>query len=281
MPPRFPYARWTAQTAELSRRFREAEPFPHLVLPDFLEAKDARALEAEFPRPDATSWIQYRHYNENKLGKSRREEFPPRIGEIIDELNSPPFLQLLGAITGIEGLVADPMLEGGGMHQTERGGFLNMHADFSMHHYQKSWRRRINLILYLNGGWEEQWGGSLELWDREMKSCVARVPPILNQALIFLTERTSFHGYPDAIQCPPGATRKSLALYYYTPETGLAPSRGRSTDYRARPGERRKAPLIWLDKKALHLYSLLKTTFGISDDFVSRMLGALFGRRRP
>jgi hypothetical protein len=170
------------------------------------------------------------------------------------------------------------MLEGGGMHQTESGGFLNMHADFSMHHYQKRWRRRLNLIVYLNEGWDPAWGGALELWDASMKACVKKVEPLLNQALLFQTERKSFHGYPDPIRCPAGVRRKSLALYYYTELPAESHERARSTDYRARPNEWWKAPLIFLDKLAVHLYSIVKTRLGLSDDFASRLLGRLFGK---
>ena len=29
--------------------------------------------------------------------------------------------------------------------------------------------RRINVLIYLNHEWEEKFGGSLELWDNEIK----------------------------------------------------------------------------------------------------------------
>jgi len=184
-------------------------------------------------------------------------------------------LAWLSELTGIEGLVSDDTLEGGGLHQSPRGGFLNVHADFTMHHHHKNWRRRINLILYLNEGWQEEWGGSIELWDREMKRCEARVAPLLNHALIFNTDQHSFHGFPDRLSCPEGVSRKSLALYYYTPEVNVKTA-GKSTNYRARPSDGRlEAALIWADKQAVNLYSRVKETFGLSDDLASRVLGLL------
>ena len=110
----------------------------------------------------------------NKLGFTKRDAFPPALGRLVDELNSPEFVAWLCKLTGIDGLMADPILEGGGLHQSTRGGFLNVHTDFSTHHYHKNWRRRVNLILYLNPEWEEQWGGAIELWDTQMKNCVAK-----------------------------------------------------------------------------------------------------------
>lgn len=275
----FDYERWEAQLPGLRARYRDNRPYPHIHLEGFLEPALAQRLEAAFPAPDAASWIQYKHYNENKLGNTHREAFPEAIGRVVDELGSPRFVAWLSRLTGIEGLMPDPSLEGGGMHQTERGGFLNLHADFTMHHHKTHWRRRCNLILFLNEGWQEEWGGALELWDRDMKRCEARVLPLINHAVLFNTDEDSFHGYPDPIQCPPSVTRKSLALYYYTEETDRS-YRARSTAYRARPGEGWKAPLIWLDKEAVALYSTLKRRLNLSDDFASRVLGLLSRKKK-
>jgi hypothetical protein len=183
----------------------------------------------------------------------------------------------LSELTGIAGLEADRGLEGGGLHQTERGGFLNIHADFTHHHRRPGWRRRCNLILYLNEGWKDEWGGALEFWDAGMRGCVARHPPRLNHAVVFTTGPASYHGYPEPIRPPPAVTRKSLALYYYTPETDPAAA-PRSTRYRARPGDGFRVVGVWLDNRLLALYSRLKRAFGLSDRPVSKLLGFL--RRR-
>lgn len=273
--PLFDYQRWSERLPALSRQYRSRQPFPHVHLEDFLEVSVARELMEEFPEAGSQAWIQYKHQNENKMGLPKRELFPRRIGQVVDELNSPEFLAWLSELTGIEGLVSDDTLEGGGLHQSSRGGFLNVHADFTMHHHQKNWRRRINLILYLNEGWREEWGGAIEMWDREMQQCEARVAPLLNHALIFNTDEHSFHGFPDRLTCPEGVSRKSLALYYYTPEVNVKTA-GKSTNYRARPGDGPlEAALIWADKQAVNLYSRAKETFGLSDDFASRVLSLL------
>jgi hypothetical protein len=268
----FPFERWSSQADRLCLSYQQAQPYPHIVLEDFFSDNVIRRVVSEFPNPDDTEWIQYKHYNENKLGKSKREEFPPYIGSVIDELNSSEFVAFLSKLTGIDGLIPDPMLEGGGMHQTQSGGFLNMHADFTMHHYHKRWRRRCNLIVYLNERWEPEWKGDLELWSRDMKRCVTKVAPTFNRAVIFNTDDTSFHGYPDPIQCPEDVTRKSLALYYFTEESDPGYV-AKSTNYQARPTDGFRRVLIWADKQALAVYSKLKARFGFSDDFVSRLLG--------
>jgi hypothetical protein len=268
------HAHWRSQASRLAGQYRSASPFPHIWIDSFLDPDIVRRVVSEFPGPGDTEWIQYKHYNENKLGKSKREEFPALIGRLVDDLNSPAFVSVLAEITGIPGLMPDPMLEGGGMHQTESGGFLNVHADFTMHHYHPRWRRRCNLIIYLNEGWRPEWGGDLELWSRDMSACVTRISPVINRAVVFNTDETSFHGYPDPIRCPPDVTRKSLALYYFTEETDPHVV-ARSTNYRARPTDGAKAFFIWADKTALDVYSRLKKRLGFSDEAVSRILKRL------
>jgi hypothetical protein len=275
----FPYERWHERLPALAAQYRDNLPFPHMRLTDFLEDGVIRRAAEEFPATGDATWIQYKHYNENKLGKTDRATFPPMIGKVIDELNSPEFVAWLSRLTGIDGLMADPSLEGGGMHQTEAGGFLNMHTDFTHHHHRPGWRRRCNLILYLNDGWRDEWGGAIEFWDRDVKQCVAKYQPLLNNAVIFNTTDISYHGYPDPIAPPQDVTRKSLALYYYTLEAD-PPSAPRSTNYRARPGDGVRAVWIWLDKKALAVYSALKRKLGLSDAFVSKVLGWLSRKKK-
>lgn len=275
----FPLARWRAGLRKLAKQYRENQPVPHIFLTDVLLSDAANALEREFPKPNSTEWTHYQHQNENKHGNTKRDSFPQLLGLTVDELNSPEFVNWLSELTGIPGLLADPTLEGGGLHQSGKGGYLNVHTDFSHHHYHKNWKRRVNLILYLNEGWCEEWGGSIELWDTQMRHCVAKYPPLLNCALIFNTDDISYHGFPTPLTCPECHSRKSLALYYYTEEDGAA-SPVRSTNYRARPQDGPlKSALIWLDKKAVDVYSRAKAKFGFSDEFASRVLG-FFSRKK-
>lgn len=257
-------------------RYRGAQPYPHAVFDNFLDPAEARRLVAEFPPVATDTWTNYTHVNERKFGRSDRASFPPAIGSAVDDFNAPPFVDWLVRLTGIHGLRADPSLEGGGLHQTRRGGHLNIHADFTGHPHHPTWRRRVNVLLYLNDGWQEEWGGGLELWSRDMQSCVERIAPLFNRALIFNTDADSYHGLPDPLGCPDTVTRKSLALYYFSEER--TPFRARSTEYRARPGDGAKGMAIWADKQVLRVYDRIKRRFGLDDRFASKVLGLLSRR---
>ncbi|MEM7510043.1 MAG: 2OG-Fe(II) oxygenase [Bacteroidota bacterium] len=268
---------WEGQLKNLQKEYQGENPFPHIMLDNFLKEDRASEIHDSFPKVSDDGWIHYVHYNEKKHGLNKLEHFSPVISNAIHELNSPRFVKWLSELTGIEGLKSDQMLEGGGLHQTMRGGFLNVHADFTVHPHKRNWRRRVNLIIYFNPDWEESYGGALELWDRQMKACEIAIPPFYNRCVIFNTDEDSFHGYPEPITCPEDTSRKSIALYYFTEET-VAPKK-RTTNYQARPTDGSKKFLIWLDKTVLAIYSRVKSTLGINDDFVSKVL-SIFSKKK-
>jgi len=76
--------------------------------------------------------------------------------------------------------------------------------------------RRINLLLYLNKDWKDEYNGQLELWDRATMTKGKAVAPLFNRAVIFSTVKEALHGHPTPLAAPPGVARRSLALYYYT-----------------------------------------------------------------
>lgn len=259
------------QTIEKEKgRFMQAKPFPHMVIDDFLIQDIAEAALKDFPDVTDAGWIHYIHFNEKKHGLNKVELLPTTFQELIKSLNSPKFVSYLSDLTGIKNLIADPQLEGGGLHQSSKGGFLNIHADFTVHPHKRKWRRRVNLLIYFNKNWQKEFKGELELWDNKMKSCEQKIEPIFNRCVIFETSEDSYHGFPDAINFPEGDSRKSLALYYFTEEK-LVPLK-RATNYRARPGDGIKAIFIYLDKMVLSSYNKIKGILGINDDFVSNIL---------
>ena len=258
------------------KQYQSASPFPSIYIDDFINEDAANRALDSFPKVKDQGWIHYMHVNEKKHGLNKRDLLPSEVNEVIDAFNTPEFVSALSNFTGIQNLVPDEMLEGGGLHQTENGGFLNIHADFTVHPHKENFRRRVNLILYLNKDWKEEYGGDLELWDREMKSCETKIAPLFNRAVIFNTDETSYHGLPDPMTCPEDVTRKSIALYYFTEEKEKP--KLRTTDYRARPMDKNKT-MIWLDKKAISIYTKIKRTFGLNDDFMSKVLN-IFSKKK-
>ena len=142
---------------------------------------------------------------------------PTIIKSIITFCYSKEFLKLLEKKFNLNNIVPDWSLWGGGMHSSPRGGNLKIHSDF-IYIRKKNTRRVLNLLLYLNSEWKDEWRGQIELWDKKMTKKVACLSPKLNNALIFRTDKDSNHGFPDEILCPTNINRKSIALYYYVEE---------------------------------------------------------------
>ena len=264
------YDRLRESLPDWKERYANASPYPHIYVDNFLNADAYRKAADSFPSVSDSSWIHYVHFNEQKHGLNKFDSMPEVIRETIKELNSPEFVSFLSELTGIEGLMADDSMEGGGLHQSKRGGFLRIHADFTGHPHQKTWRRRANVLVYFNDDWKDEYGGHLEVWSRDMAKCEHKLAPTANRMIVFSTDETSYHGHPEPLQCPEDMTRKSIALYYYTPD--LADHQTRSTKYRARPEEKGKSWLINLDNRAVAMYSTMKRRLGFKDGFMSSIL---------
>ena len=253
----------------LKTEFATAHPYQHVVIDNFLPENVFQRAMADFDVVSKEQWTGYLHVNERKFANSNPGTWGPTLQQIANELNSPEFVSLLEELTGIPNLLIDPTFEGGGLHQSLRGGFLNMHADFTVHPHQRQWKRRLNLLLYCNENWLPEYGGGLELWDATMSHAEKVVQPLGNRVLIFATDATSFHGHPDPLQCPDGVARRSMALYYFTYEDK---PNVRSTEYRARPNDGSKGILIYLDKMTLRIFDKAKRRLGISNSFANRVL---------
>lgn len=182
----------------------------------------------------------YASYRKYKL--SALADMPGQTRDFITYLNSHAFLHVLSEISGIENLHPDPELRGGGIHAIGRGGFLKVHTDFNWHG-GLSMHRRLNLLIYLNEKWQDDWNGRVELWSEDAKNRIFSLSPEMGNALLFETNDISYHGHPDPLLCPEGMFRKSIALYYYTsarPDAGILFGKTEMTNFVERPSEKFK-----------------------------------------
>ena len=214
-----------------------AKPFPHVVFDNFFDPALLDLVLAEFPKPDEIKWQRFDNQREIKLASASEASFGPMTRLLLYHLNSITFLEFLSSVTGIANLIPDPRFDGGGLHQIQRGGKLAIHADFN-NHPSYNLDRRLNALLYLNKDWREEYGGHLELWNRDMTRSEARILPLFNRFMVFGTTDFTYHGHPDPLQCPEGMTRKSLALYYFSNGRPAEEITGtHSTVFRDRPQE--------------------------------------------
>lgn len=195
--------------------FSLAKPYKHLIIDDFLKADYATMLHAEF-EDNLVSCSPKTHENVKFKTTSNKICLMSNIfQEFFREINSKEWLNVLSELTGIKTIYSDETLKGAGLHKISKGGFLNIHTDFNFHP-KTSLYRRLNFIYYLNIDWNIEWGGELELWNRDVSSCSLEISPIFNRAVIFETSDISFHGHPRPLRCGNENSRKSCAVYYYS-----------------------------------------------------------------
>ncbi len=228
----------------LRAQFRAAQPFPHIVLENFLDEGFLREVVQSYPDFEA-AWKQaqgsgdaFSAVNEKfKVQVSDSESFPPPVKTLHEAVSSQSFLDDLEHITAIPKLLADPSLRGGGMHLTGPRGRLDVHIDFNYNRNSKL-HRRLNILIYLNENWPSAWGGAVELWDQQVKNCQVSLPPTFNRCVIFETSDISYHGV-EPVTCPPNVARKSFAGYYYTQDPPPNwDGQMHSTVFKPRPHER-------------------------------------------
>ncbi len=209
--------------------FRNATPFPHIVIDDFLPADVAEQIGKEFPGVDDIDWHfegpgDSKHTGDRNIEKittSDEELFPPYIRHMMSQMQTGIFCRFLDGLTGFQQLAPDPNHVGCGLHSTGSGGRLMLHLDASRHP-DPGLHQLINCIYYCSPGWQPGWGGDLELWNADATECVKTVAPLFNRLVVFYTGGKSWHGHPHPVVAPPGVRRNSLALYYYTTDSTVS-----------------------------------------------------------
>ncbi len=224
---------------EASKQFKSASPYPSIVFDDFLCPEAAEKVANAFPTFEEAQRLGrgFPAVNERrKYQVTDAELFPEPIRMLHEELQSDSFIEKLRILSGYNDLVGDRELIGGGMHQTGPRGHLDVHIDFNYIKHRQL-HRRLNILVFFNRDWREEWGGKTELWDSNVRELKHSYSPIFNRCVIFETSEISWHGV-SAVTCPEGVSRKSFAGYYYTPCSAEEVTKNyHSTVFKARPDE--------------------------------------------
>jgi Rps23 Pro-64 3,4-dihydroxylase Tpa1-like proline 4-hydroxylase len=222
---------------QLAQSYLSASAYPHVVIDNFFDEAVLDRVVEDFPTAEQF-YQKFNNAREIKYATRSELEIPPFARTLIHSLNSGTFISFLEDVTGIDGLVADPHLWGGGFHELPRGGKLAIHTDFNFHK-KLNLDRRVNVLIYLNRNWVEAYGGQFEAWRPNGSQAEARYLPIFNRLVIFGTTDFTFHGNPEPVVCPEGMSRKSIAMYYYTNGRPKDEWSGvvQTTQFMNRPGE--------------------------------------------
>lgn len=198
---------------EKAAQYQSGEPYHHICIDDFLPMEIIEKVRDDIQEmPEGKSFDAPAEKLKTQYSPDR---LPDYTRHLFQAFNSRAFIQFLEEMTGIKGLIPDPYFMGAGIHKTLNGGYLNIHADFNVHKVMRV-ERRLNVLIYLNPPWKEEWGGSFEVWSKDMTEKVASFAPTENRMCCFSTGSDTFHGNPEPVNHPDGLPRQSIALYYYT-----------------------------------------------------------------
>lgn len=204
--------------------YKSKFPFPHMyvdnIFPqDILDAANKEIADDPKLIDGCAEGISKCYLNSKTELKKNAFEDDQRMGPataaLFAFLKSSHFIKFLESLTGIADIIPDPHYFGSGIHQTLPGGFLQLHADFN-NYKRYDWHRRVNVFIYMNHDWKDEYGGHLELWHRDLKRCGAMIRPLLGRLAVFSTTDFSYHGHPNPLRTPPNRSRRSIAMYYYT-----------------------------------------------------------------
>lgn len=196
--------------------------FPAWTVDGLFDDATLAGVVGEFPAGVDPRWQTFHGEHEQSKQQGGPACWGPVTTSVILYLLSPVIVRHVANLVGVDHLVGDVV--GGGMHQSGPGAHLDTHVDFDRHP-DTGWRRAVNLLLYLNHGWREEWGGLLELGEGGR----VKIAPEFGRTVIFRCSDHSWHGHP--VPVADGHVRRSLAVYYYDPDD-LPAGPGHSTVWR-------------------------------------------------
>ena len=199
--------------AGLAREFASALPFPHLVLDGLFAAPFLRSIESEFAGM-AACWRECSSNREHTWRSVAGAPFGPATSAYFDLVHRNSFVAFMEAITGTNDLVVDQSLHGGGMHEARDGGWFDIHRDFNRHP-RTLLHNEMVVLTYLNEGWNDDFGGHLEVWCHREKRVVRSIAPELGRTVILKHGQYSFHGHTRPVATGGTRLRRSVACYYY------------------------------------------------------------------
>ncbi len=202
---------------DLKKDFKNSYPFKHICIDGMWRDNFLEQVRSEVAANKDWSGEKQFYGSRHKLWQDDWTKFPANTYHFLAYLNQPLILRIVEFLTEENGLIADPYLEGGGIHSTGENGFLKLHSDFNWHEKLQLYRR-INILIYLNKDWRKEYGGQIELASKDKQgklSSHVSLEPAFNRTLIFITDDESYHGQPNPVKHPLNKRRDSIAAYYY------------------------------------------------------------------
>ena len=233
----------------LDRAVYISYPFPHTIIDQFVnDDKKIRALCASANQlcdTDAQDAVlQHKHkHGHFTFPINYVAEKATAIQALAEELYSQPFIKHVERLTGTHRLAPPPPdAEGASMVRIKAGGFEHIHREHRAatdDTNKSSFCKSIRLLLYLNPGWKDEFGGQLCIYDHNNRLCPTKVTPLLNRCVIYDAANHAYQGHPVPVNTPGNEAMNVLSIQYY---------QERNTDVRTRSD----SGDVWLPQADIH-----------------------------
>jgi len=223
--------------ARLREEYRNASPWPHLVVDNVITPETAARVADEVAQLPDDALVRRRSRRVHKLSSLTEGAFGPATREVLDLLSGPVVTRFAETVTGVATLEADRTFCRAGLFVFPPGGWQRVHEDFPVHPHTGLWNRVV-LLLYCSE-WQPGYGGGLELWPPDMKELGRRVDPVPGRLVLFEPTRAHPHGV-EAVSEVAGGPRVTVASRLYSNEAPvLSPNRA-VLRWSRRPSEHRR-----------------------------------------
>tara|TARA_Y100001970_G_scaffold254002_1_gene329362 strand:+ start:1054 stop:1872 length:819 start_codon:yes stop_codon:yes gene_type:complete len=198
---------------ELTDQFhsnKKETPTRLFVLDDLLPENLTSDIYQNFPK--YSEYVLQDTHREKKLefNQSYLSKYPI-VEKIADAFLMRNVVESISNITKINDLESDDSLYAGGITRMDRGHFLNPHIDNS-HNSKKEKYRRLNLLFYITPNMREEYGGNLELWDKEIENPI-KIVSKFNRLVVMETTKNSWHSVDPIVN---DIKRCGIRIYYFS-----------------------------------------------------------------
>lgn len=201
-------------------QYQNQSPYPQGFQDEFLEPTFAKRLQEEILSIPSSEWDRQENPFESKQTLRNKQNFPPLLTQLFDQLQTKAFVAKLSEIVG-EKLLLDPTRNFWGVHTQKPGDKLDIHVDAGLHPTTKQ-KKQVTLGIYLSSNWCEEQGCHLEVWRGEsakensakLLERVAAISPNFNRFVLFTCNDYAWHGNPEPVDSPDAARRIFVTISY-------------------------------------------------------------------
>lgn len=154
------------------------DPFPYMIVPNFIRGEAQAAVEADYPAIDKPGSFPLATLN-----------YGPIFETLVEELRGREMASAIGDKFGLDLTRKPTMITVRGRTDVRDG---KIHSD--------SKTKLVTVLIYMNGTWEKP-GGRLRLLRSKdnLNDMVAEVPPDQGTLLAFLNQPNAWHGHEEYI----------------------------------------------------------------------------------